>query len=255
MIRVGTCSFDKRKRAILPVYEGFTPIVIMTYCHSNEYYTLGPYALKDDKGRIMENVWQFSKIYEHVPETTQHYSTWNKTVVWSYHKEQHIDENGNILPAYWEWRKLGMNREYHVRYPVGKDHMSKCIYAIPEDNLSQKLDYVDSRRKIYIPVYCQLAKKEQTCFPELQERLKNGENLLIIEVDGPRAQSLEYYKDKYFVSDNFIENDTMLATKENLTIMAFDTKHPFGHGYCLAMALLGIDEELLESWDKIKPIK
>lgn len=248
MIRVGTCSFDKRKRAILPSYEGFTPIVIMTYKYSPEFWPLGPYALKDDKGRIMENVWQFSKVYEKVPETTQF-------PAWSHHEERHIDENGNILPAYWEWREKGMNNKSYVRYPVGQDNMSKCVYAIPEDNLDQKLDYVESRRRIYIPLFCELAKKEKTCFPGLKERLANGENLLIIEVDGPRAKSLEYYKEKYSVGDNFIENDTMLATAENLTIMAVDTKHPFGHGYCLAMALLEIDEILLESWNKNSPIK
>lgn len=35
----------------------------------------------------------------------------------------------------------------------------------------------------------------------------------------------------------------MLITKENISIMLNDTKHPFGHGYCLAMALLDKDIE------------
>jgi hypothetical protein len=43
-----------------------------------------------------------------------------------------------------------------------------------------------------------------------------GENLLIIEVDGPHQEDLQYYKDKYGVSDNFIENGTMLVTKDNI---------------------------------------
>lgn len=70
--------------------------------------------------------------------------------------------------------------------------------------------------------------------------LKDGKNLLIVEVDGPHGESLDYYKKKYKVDDNFIEDDTILATKENLKIMLNDTKHAFGHGYCLAVALLNL---------------
>ena len=42
-------------------------------------------------------------------------------------------------------------------------------------------------------------------------------------------------------SNNFIKYKTMLATKENLDIMLNDTKYPFGHGYCLAAALLDLN--------------
>ncbi|AEX61932.1 hypothetical protein c7_R1070 [Megavirus courdo7] len=37
----------------------------------------------------------------------------------------------------------------------------------------------------------------------------------------------------------------MLVTDENLAIMLHDPKHPFGHGYCLAMALTN-NEWLME---------
>ena len=80
----------------------------------------------------------------------------------------------------------------------------------------------------------------------LKNRLINGENLLIIEVDGPHQESLDYYKEKYEVGDDFIQKNTMLANDENINIMLNDTKHPFGHGYCLAMTLLDKDIE----WNK-----
>jgi len=32
----------------------------------------------------------------------------------------------------------------------------------------------------------------------------------------------------------------MLTTEYHLNVMLNDTKHPFGHGYCLASALLDI---------------
>jgi len=72
-------------------------------------------------------------------------------------------------------------------------------------------------------------------FARLQQRHQNGENLLIIEVDGPHQESINYYKQNYGVGDEFIINDTMLCTRENLGIMLNDPKHPFGHGYFLAV--------------------
>jgi hypothetical protein len=71
--------------------------------------------------------------------------------------------------------------------------------------------------------------------------LDAGENLLIIEVDGPHEQSLPYSKEIYRVSNDFLEKVTMLTTKENAPTTLNDKKHPFGHSYCLASALLDIN--------------
>jgi hypothetical protein len=43
--------------------------------------------------------------------------------------------------------------------------------------------------------------------------LERGVNLFIVEVDGSRSESLDYYKETYGVSDDFIENDTILVTE------------------------------------------
>lgn len=220
----------------------------------SKYYPLSPYILKNEEGHIMENIWQFSKIYKTVPDSTQYYSRHDKTITWSYPKENHINLNGEVLPAYWTWRQKGMSNKYFVRYPVGFNHRSECQYCILDKDSDKKLDYVESRRQIYIPTYCDLAKEESVFFPELKARLANGENLLIIEPDGPHQESLDYYKSEWRVTDDFIVDNTMLVTDENLTTMAFDTKHAFGHGYCLAMALLDIDVELLDFWDQVEAI-
>lgn len=82
--------------------------------------------------------------------------------------------------------------------------------------------------------------KQQAKFLELKERYEQGENLLIIEVDGPHQESLPYYQEKYDVTDNWIEQDSIEINKENIDIMLNDSKHCFGHGYCLAMAILDI---------------
>lgn len=58
MIRVGRRKYNRDGSYIDPTYPNFTPIICLT--SSTEYGFLGPYELKDEKGRIMENIWQFS---------------------------------------------------------------------------------------------------------------------------------------------------------------------------------------------------
>lgn len=242
MIRVGRSTYDTNGKIVYPTCEGFEQIIVIMKSHS-KYYSLSPYYLKNDKNQIMENVWQFSKVYEVVPKSIQHYSRYDKTVIWEYNEERHI-KNEVVLPAYWKWREKGMNNEHAVRYPVGFKNKSLCKFCIPKDDHSLKLDYVQSRAQIYIPTYCALV-KECKQFKELKQKLKKGINLLIIEPDGPHQESMEHYKSEWSVEDKFINHNTMLATEDNLLIMLLDEKHSFGHGYCLAAALLDIDHKMI----------
>ena len=243
MIRVGRCLYDKKGKRTDPSFDGFTPIIVLMKSHS-QWANLGPYDLTDDNGRIFESIYQFAKCYKEVPAITLHYSRYDPTIIWSHPKEKHIDDNGNLTQEYWNWREKGTNSKYAIRYPVGFKNRHKCLYAIKDKNDLTKLDYIESRKQIYVKLYCELVRK-QPKFVELKNRLEAGENLLIIEVDAPHSESLNYYKEEYGVEDDFIENDTMIATDENLMIMLNDPKHPFGHGYCLAMALLDLDDELI----------
>ena len=217
--------------------KGFTPIVVMTKSHGGEW-TLSPYHLRDENGYIMENIWQFSKIYETIPAMPG--KNHKGPVYWLYNSERHFD-NGTILPTYWRWRQTGFSHNSAVRYPVGYYHRNKCMFAILSKDDQTPLDYIESRKKIYVPVYCRLV-EQQSAFQRLKQRLENGENLLILEVDGPHSESLDYYKQKYNVNDNFIVNNTVVANRENLAILLNDPKHPFGHGYCLSMSLLGLHD-------------
>jgi len=183
-------------------------------------------------------------VYEQIPKTVQRYSRYSNKIIWDHPAETHVVD-GNLTPEYYAWRTKGMNCPYHVRYPVGFHHRHNCLYALAEENghiVNEQLNYIDSRKKIYIKEYCRLVKL-QPKFQELKNRLEGGENLLIIEVDGPHQESLDYYKEKYNVDNNFIQNSTMLINENNVNIMLNDDKHPFGHCYCLAMALLDKDEE------------
>lgn len=238
-IRVGRSKYVN-SHTIYPSMDGFTQIPVLTQVTNKEYGDLGPYNLKNEHGQIMENCWQNTKIYPKVPACRIPYSSGNPTIVWEWAEEIHIDSNGNPTPEYWNWRHHLLNNPYPVRNPVPWSYMKTCAYALekfePISESNPKLNYIEGRCKIYVPTYITLV-SDQHRFKELKSRLEKGENLLIIEVDGPHQESLSYYQSNYGVSNSWIQQDSIEATIDNLSIMLNDSKHPFGHGYCLAWAL------------------
>jgi hypothetical protein len=231
---VGRMVYDHGKLVKTPSLPGFKSIKVMMKSHS-DWWPLSPYYLEDEKGRILENKWQFSKIYSDVPSVMQTYSRYNKQVIWQHPKEIHVTKDGILTKEYWAWRRKGMECPYAIRYPVGYYHRHKCLGAL-KSGYPQILDYIESRKQIYLPEYVNAVRKEPL-FNRLVEMLRNGENLLILEVDGPHQESLSYYKEKYGTS-NFIRDHCMEAKREYLQFMLEEPKHPFGHGYCLCIALL-----------------
>jgi len=142
MIRVGRRVYSNGSWAD-PSYEGYTPVVVMTA--SSEYGSLSPYQLKDSKGRLMENIWQFSKVYEKVPKSIQKYSRWNRKVIWNHPAETHI-EDGELTDAYFKWREKGMYCKHAIRYPVGYHGIQQKIpekeielYSVPQANICSTL--------------------------------------------------------------------------------------------------------------------
>lgn len=261
-VRVGRRVYNKDGSFTDPEFPGFIKIICMT--KSTDYGSLSPYELKNDKEQILENIWQFSKIYNNIKETTVPYSRYNNTTIWHHGSEKHIvkiDDKEYITEEYMKWRTKGFNNKFPVRYPIGYNDRHKCIGAIKtikrtiikdQENVDQKdkktviklgsqkvLNYIDSRKEIYLPLYREMVKNKQQ-FLHLKKLLQSN-NLLIIEVDGPHQESLDYYAQKYGTDDKFIENNTVLANKKNMGILLNDEKHPFGHGYCLAVCLQNID--------------
>ena len=255
MIRVGRIKYKDDEdnyipNGIIPSFDNYETIVVMT--KSSKYFSLSPYCLKDEQGRIMEQIWQSSKLNIWVPEVKEVYSRWDNRVIWEWPSEYHV-KDGNIQPNYWKWRAAGLSCKDAVRYPTGQQFYKRnrwhCIIAEipPELDLTIPqalckfipLDWIEGRKQVYIPNYSRLVQREKQ-YLELAEKLRNGINLLIVEVDGPHQESLSYYKEKYKVEDNFIQKDTMIANKINLDLMLNDEKHSFGHGYCLAGCLLGL---------------
>jgi len=236
-IRVGRTIWQKNGANQSPTYPGFTTITITTKSDDKKFYDLGPYYLRGDNGNIIENIWQFSKVYRKVPYVKENYTPKSPIIAWEYPEEIHADDEGNPNENYFKWRKLGTENKYAVRYPVGKSKVSRgsVLYCLTDSG--ERLGYIEARKKIYFNVYSKAAMKHKL-FLELLSRVKSGENILICETDGPHQESLDYYKDKYGVDNSFIENGTMLANDKNIGIMLNDSKYAFGHGYCLAQMLM-----------------
>jgi hypothetical protein len=247
----------------VPSFPGFTSIFVMIRDDpaKNEYGALSPYFIRVPvpgypQGVIHENYWQFLKVYPKVNKIDQTASTNDPKIVWRYHTEQHLKpktenpgspEDWEILPEWYNWNKKGFENQDYVRFPVGSHPKmrSSCVFSlgISENGVidpEKRMGYVESRKKTYGKAYCENVVKHPL-FAQLKQRLLDGENLLIIEVDGPHEESANYYNQKYGWELNKIQNGTIEATPENLKVLINDEKHPFGHGYCLSMALQGKD--------------
>lgn len=176
IIRVGKLIYDKQtKKDTVLTLPGFETVVIKNYkrgfCAS-----LSPYFLKTNEGHIMENVWQFSKVYPKVHSQKQYPSRFHygkeEHLVWEWDEEDHFDvDTDEIKDAYWVWRDAGFSNSKPVRYPNGYHHRSACKFALWKDDQGnwKRLDYVTARAKIYAEVYAELAKNEQD-YKKLQEK-------------------------------------------------------------------------------------
>jgi len=258
----------------MPHFDDFTPIVVLT--KTSAYGDLGPYVLKDTKGRLMENIWQFAKVYQRV--STSGNDRYNPGG-WRWPTEAHVID-GDIQPAYWKWRRAGMNFPKAVRSPVSYKERSSCLYCYwPSSQIGKKmtlkglkeiapdpdlgmapsynsedwvrLEYIPARYKVYAPLYLLLARQEPQ-FKELSEMLEQGYNLQILDVDGPHRvidDTMMPVPPYETMGDGIYGDDqvgSIPITEYTISKLLEDVTHPFGHGYVLAVGLLGKDEWILD---------
>lgn len=242
-----------------PSFPPFRKILCLT--PSTAYGAISPYALKDDRGRIMENRWHSQKIHRKVRGVCVKYSQWDKRTIWQRSKEVHIihrdlvkdlsthipirGTDEYITPQYLKWREDLSNAQDAIRYPVGFEERKTCVGVLTDEELERFLSgeipdvelvgYVESRKQVYIPLYRDLVLLH-SLFEKLVKIAKKW-CVLIVEVDGPHQETLPYYIEQYGVDSDFIDGNTTLATRENLDILLEDTTHPYGHGYVLADVL------------------
>jgi len=235
---------------------GYTNILI----HPGQpYAALSPYDLRNEKGELLENLWQFAKLYSSVPAQDQwsYIAGYNgKVQIWSHPAEVHISREEGITQAYWQWRAKGFANKYAVRWPVGQQQSRNCLGSIwpivVDDTLKddgqpalKRLDYIAARKAIYFKLYRDMldpakSPHNQLAIQQMQElaaRVRAGEKLQIVEVDGPSAGETAPYNKVLAGRIGDAGVASMPATLENLRAALNNPDKPFGHGFSIAWLL------------------
>lgn len=150
-----------------------------------------------------ENFWQYSKIYSELG---------------------HYDSN-NITNTFTQHRTYGASLQTGSRRLRG----TKGLIPIGSYHNGQVLDYIDSRR-IYVIKYRECI-KDMEATQILKNMYDSGENLLLLDFDGPSFE--DYPQGLEINQDSIVE-------------MFNNTKYSFGHAYALAMEIMGLDNDILQ---------
>lgn len=135
----------------------------------------------------IENAWQYSKVYE-----------------------EFVDENKNVTSKYFVWAQKGFKSHKAQRYPMGK--RKRPLYSYWNGYC---YDYIEARKKIYIPLYSREVIKTQAYSTLL--KLYNASNIALLDFDG-------YDKDALNMSYKEVVNNP---------------NKKMGHAFVLAMLLEG----------------
>lgn len=221
---------DRYDSTKLAKKQGF--VIIKIHVNNTGFGKLSPYNLKTKDGYIMENVWQFSKLYKKVRKVRLTKSRWDPNdVIWEHNAENHVDEKGNPNDNYWKWRLKGFINPYPVRYPNSYHGRNEVVCSIL--NLALKrLDYVSARKEIYCKVFWKCV-RGHPMFLKLKAMYDSGESLLILDVDGPDYHPSSPYNT---VQRGQLGDDNVGCieiNEENVKAMLKNTNKPFGHGYVI----------------------
>jgi hypothetical protein len=89
-------------------------------------FYLGPVELPSgDTAQVMENAWQFTKVFDGCTDPV----------------------TGDPTNDYWVWARKGWSTDEPIRYPMGKRGV-KPLYCWWK---GQRLGYIDARKQIYCP--------------------------------------------------------------------------------------------------------
>lgn len=228
----------------------FAVPVLSWHVKQSKYYVFSPYYLRTDGQEenknngnvIFENFWQGSKVFSSVYKIQQ-YSHYTKNgnpkyLVWQYepsngsNKEDHL-VNNVINQEYYTWRNKVFSNNQAVRYPNGKQHrnLTRFTLLIKNDGTQERLTYVEARKRVYVKEYIRLI-RQMPEYRELLDLVANGIDICILEIDVPAPNKKSYYKS---LCDN---QGYYEATLETLDLLLNDTSEAFGHGLCIALALL-----------------
>ncbi len=267
-IRVGTRSYDSTGKFEDPRFEGYLPCVVLT--RSTKYGSLGPYVLRvleegPEQGALIENVWHSFKVVPAIPAVSEKVSRYDSTVAWSWPAVQNNllpSSEGTLvnMPQWLKWHQALNANSHPIRYPCSfsPEVRASTAGSIPPELLtayrkeprmliktSDLLPVGPARKRIYFRYYIPAARAERQ-YLELRQLLASGQNLLLIDVDGPREESLDYYRQTHGVPENWISQRSVRIDARTLEILVSDPKHSCGHTFGLAAALLGLERLVLE---------
>jgi len=141
-------------------------LAINTTSRSNNWskgfspFMLKPYCVPNCYN--IENLHQFSKVYK-----------------------EYIGEDGNPTQEWFRWREKGFSTRRGVRYPMGKGVKPEYSYWF-----GKKFDYIEARKNIYVPIYCQSVVLSEA-YMKLYEMYKKDESdIYLIDFDGYNNEEL-----------------------------------------------------------------
>ena len=218
--------------------------------NNSVWKNLCPYLLKTDGnevcyntgGILFENFYQGCKIYDVVYKNEVYPSKYqmnNPKYLWW--KFDPITLTGDVIykngiidyDLYYRWRNSLWQCKNPIRYPnqIHRRKNTQFALCIDKDGKETRMDYLTSRKEIYMKEYIRLIKKLPE-YKTLLNTLKKGKNIMICEIDVPaKGKKGEFGKD---CDDNNICHMTI----EKLKLLLNDTNEAFGHGLCLAYSLL-----------------
>ena len=230
--------------------ENYTTINVLKWKNS-KWKNLSPYLLVTDGleshsnpgNVIFENYWQGCKIYDMVYENKVYASRYHinkpEHLWWDF---QPINEEGDQTydvenqtidyDNYYHWRDSLWECENPIRYPNKIHRRKNTQFALYKSKSKEKrLSYIQARKQIYFKEYVRLIKQTNE-YNLLLDKLYNGENIMICEVDVPsNGKKGEYGLD----CDS---NGTCYMTLDKLKLLLNDDNEAFGHGLCICYALL-----------------
>lgn len=203
---------------------------------------LSPYVLRDEQNRLLENVWQFSKVYDVVQAQSVPLNRYqpSRGLIWSHPAEKHWNsETNEPTNEYWLWRRKGETNKYAVRYPAGYLARHKVKFCLWNNSGKwQRLGYIAARKKIYVGEYVRLT-KNHPAFGNLQKMVNSGTNIQLVEVDGPDPGFTTPEGNYFPYTEISLKYPGLLLSEDVVKTLVNDPKKPFGHGFVIGSLLLG----------------
>lgn len=230
-------------------YENFEIVNVLKW-NNSKWQKLCPYLLKTDGNEdyynpgevLFENFYQGCKIYDIVYENEVYPSKYqmnNPNYLWWKFEPQ--NPSGDILcknnminyDLYFNWRNSLWNCQHPIRYPnkIHRRKNTQFAICIDKNGNEKRFDYISTRKEIYMKEYIRLIKQLPE-YNELLNKLKKGENIMLCEIDVPANGK----RGNYGLDCN--NDNVCIMSIDKLEALLNDTTEAFGHGLCLAYALL-----------------